>query len=139
MTRRRAKEPVWLLRAVAEAVHYDQIVEHGGLPGLRDEPGLEAALARPRNKWLYEKVAMPALVTAYGFGIARSHPFNDGNKRTALLAMAVFAERNGYSIEATDPDIVETILSLADGKLSEAGLKAWVASKLKRRGRSGSV
>jgi death-on-curing protein len=139
VTRRRAKEPVWLLRAVAEAVHYDQIVEHGGLPGLRDEPGLEAALARPRNKWLYEKVAMPALVTEYGFGIARSHPFNDGNKRTALLAMAVFAERNGYSIEATDPDIVETILSLADGKLSEAGLKAWVASKLKRRGRSGSV
>lgn len=128
-----------MLRAVVEAVHHDQMLEHGGLPGLRDEPGLEAALARPRNKWVYESVAMPALVAAYGFGIARSHPFNDGNKRTAFLAMAVFAERNGYSIQANDSEIVETILSLADGKLSEAGLEAWVASKLRRRGRSGSA
>jgi death-on-curing protein len=137
--RRRAREPVWLLRAVVEAMHHDQIVEHGGLPGLRDESGLEAALARPRNKWLYEAVAMPALVAAYGFGIARSHPFNDGNKRTAFLAMAVFAMRNGHSIEATDSEIVETILSLADGSLSEAALEKWVGSKLKRRGRSGSA
>jgi death-on-curing protein len=139
VTRRAAKEPVWLVRAVLEAVHHDQIVEHGGLPGLRDESGLEAALARPRNKWLYEAVEMPALVAAYGFGIARSHPFNDGNKRTAFLAMAVFAERNGYSIAAEDPEIVETILSLADGTLPEASLEKWVASKLKRRGRSGSA
>jgi len=139
VTRRAAKEPVWLLRAVVEAVHHDQIVEHGGLPGLRDESGLEAALARPRNKWLYEAAEMPALVAAYGFAIARSHSFNDGNKRTAFLAMAVFAERNGYSIAAEDPEIVETILSLAAGKLSEASLEKWVASKLKRRGRSGSV
>lgn len=139
MTRRGAREPVWLLRAVVEAVHHDQIVEHGGLPGLRDEPGFESASARPRNAWLSEKVAMPALVAAYGFGIARSHPFNDGNKRTAFLAMAVFAERNGYSIQASDPEIVETILSLADGELSEASLEKWVASKLKRRGRPGSA
>lgn len=127
------------MRPVVEAAHHDQIIEHGGLPGLRDESGLEAALARPRNKWLYEKVAMPALVAAYGFAIARSHPFNDGNKRAALLAMMVFAERNGWSIKASDPEIVETILSLAEGRLSEANLERWVASKLKRRGRSGSV
>jgi death on curing protein len=139
VTRRRAKEPVWLLRAVVEAVHHDQIVEHGGLPGLRDESGLEAALARPRNKWLYDAAGMPELVAAYGFAIARSHPFNDGNKRTAFLAMAVFAERNGWSVAAEDPEIVEMILSLADGKLSEASLEKWVASKLKRRGRSGSA
>lgn len=139
MTRRARREPVWLLRPVVEAVHHDQIIEHGGLPGLRDESGLEAALARPRNKWLYEEVAMPALVAAYGFAIARSHPFNDGNKRAALLAMTVFAERNGWSIKASDPEIVETILSLAEGRLSEANLEEWVASKLKRRGRSGSV
>ena len=139
MTRRGGREPAWLLRAVVEAVHHDQIIEHGGLPGLRDEPGLEAALARPRNKWLYEGAAMPTLVAAYGFGIARSHPFNDGNKRAAFLAMAVFAERNGWSIEASDPEIVATILSLADGSLAEADLEKWVGSRLKRRRRSGSA
>jgi death-on-curing protein len=139
VTRRGAREPVWLLRAVVEAIHHDQIIEHGGLPGLRDGSGLEAALARPRHKWLYEAVAMPALVSASGFGIARSHPFNDGNKRTAFLAMAVFANRNGLGIEAGDSEIVGTILSLADGKLSEAALERWVASRLKRRGRSRSV
>lgn len=128
-----------MLRVVVEAVHHDQILEHGGLPGIRDEAGLDAALARPRNKWAYESAAMPALVAAYGFGIARSHPFNDGNKRTAFLTMAIFAERNGYSIDATDPEVVETIVALAAGSLSEAELEKWLASKLKRRGRSGSA
>lgn len=139
MTRQARREPVWLLRQVVEATHHDQITEHGGLPGLRDEPGLEAALARPRNKWLYEEVAMPALVAVYGFAIAWSHPFNDGNKRAAFLAMTVFAERNGWNFTASDPEIVDTILSLAEGRLSEAKLETWVASKLKRRGRSGSI
>ena len=128
-----------MIRAVIEAVHHDQIVEHGGLPGVRDDAGLDAALARARNKWVYESAEMPVLVAAYGFGIARSHPFNDGNKRTAFLAMAIFAERNGHVIDAKDPEIVETIVSLAGGSLTEAQLASWVASRLKRRGRSGSV
>ena len=139
MTRRASKEPVWILRSVVEAVHHDQIREHGGLPGIRDEAGLEAALARARNKWQYEAAAMPALVAAYGFGIARSHPFNDGNKRTAFLTMAIFAERNGFSIEATDPEIVEKLVALASGTLTEPALEKWLESKLKRRGRSRST
>src|SRR5436309_4901048 len=99
------REPRWVPRLVLEAVHVDQLREHGGLPGLRDENALESALARPRQKWAYDEDAdLALLAAAYGFGIASNHPYRDGNKRVAFLAMAVFLGLNGYEIEATETE-----------------------------------
>ncbi len=77
-------EPRWVERLIVEAVHLDQLREHGGLPGLRDENTLEAALARPRHKWAYGSTDLATLAAAYGYGLVTSHPYRDGNKRTAF-------------------------------------------------------
>ncbi len=133
-------EPRWVARIVADAIHLDQIREHGGLAGLRDENALEAALARPRQKWHYEPgTTMPELAAAYGFGLSRSHPYRDGNKRVAFVAMVVFLELNGWRFSATEADVVEAMVALAAGALSEAELATWVGerSKKTRSGRSG--
>ena len=95
------REPRWVPRLVLEAVHLDQLREHGGRPGLRDEHALESALARPRQKWSYEPASdLAALAAAYAFGIARNHPFIDGNKRAAFLAMMVFLGLNGVVVKS---------------------------------------
>lgn len=118
-------------RRVIEATHLDQIREHGGLPGLRDENVLEAVLARPRQKWTYDPDADQALhAAAYGYGVATSHPFNDGNKRSALLAMVVFLDLNGFGLTATEIEVVPTILELAAGKLTEQDLRAWLVKHM---------
>jgi death on curing protein len=83
-------EPFWLTVAMTVAIHDEQLAIHGGSAGLRDHALLESALDRPRNKWAYEQAALPELAAGYGFGIARNHPFIDGNKRTALLAIFTF-------------------------------------------------
>jgi death-on-curing protein len=117
---------------VLDAAHLDQLREHGGLPGIRDENGLEAALARARQRWSYErKVDIADLAAVYGHGIATGHPYRDGNKRAAFLAMAIFLGLNGYELEATEPDVVTTILRLAAGGLSEQELAAWVREHLR--------
>lgn len=119
-----------------EALHHDQILEHGGLPGLRDPGALEATLNRARRKWAYDPDASVAsLAAAYAFGIARSHPFHDGNKRMAFLAMMIFVERNGWLLDATDSDAVETIMELASGDLTEPKLTTWIEARLRRRAR----
>jgi antitoxin component of MazEF toxin-antitoxin module len=88
-----AAEPRWLPRVVLDAAHLDQVRGHGGLAGVRDENALEAALARAPQNWHYNPtVRFPELVAAYGFGVATAHPYNDGNKRVAFLAMAIFAD-----------------------------------------------
>jgi len=124
-------EPLWLSRTVVDAIHTDQIREHGGLLGLRDENALESALARPRQKWSYEpETDLASLGAAYAFGFARNHPYNDGNKRIALLSMLTFASINGYDVEADDDDILTTMLGLASGRITEAELAAWLRSCL---------
>jgi death-on-curing protein len=129
--RRRTTEPLWLSRTVVDAMHTDQIREHGGLLGLRDKNALESALARPRQKWNYEpETDLASLGAAYAFGFARNHPYNDGNKRIALLAMVTFASINGYDVEADDDDILTTMLGLASGRITEADLAAWLRSRL---------
>lgn len=125
------REPVWVERIVLDAVHIDQLREHGGLPGVRDENVLESALARPRQKWHYEPASDPStLAAAYGFGFATSHPYRDGNKRVAFLATATFLGLNGFEVEAPEVEIVEIMLAVADRRCSELELAEWVRAHL---------
>jgi death-on-curing protein len=123
------KEPVWIPRVVIEAIHLDQIREHGGLSGIRDPDLLESALARPRQKWTYEESTdLAALAAAYCHGITKNHPFNDGNKRVGFLAVVVFLGLNGINFSASDECVVSTILGLASSQISEDELAAWIRS-----------
>lgn len=120
-------EPIWVDRLVVDAAHLDQLREHGGLPGIRDENALESALARARNKWVYESVEDPAvLAAAYGYGLAASHPYRDGNKRIAFLAMVIFLGLNGWDFEAPEGEVVSTMLAVASGSCSESDLAEWL-------------
>lgn len=125
--RKRNREPAWLTRLVVDAIHHDQIREHGGRPGVRDDNILESALARPRQKWHYGgPVDWPALAAAYAFALVRNHPYFDGNKRTGFLAMVTFLGINGHDFEATDAEVVAEIVALADGSVTEAELTTWI-------------
>ncbi len=127
------KEPRWVPRLVVEALHLEQVRAHGGLAGLRDEGLLEAALARPRHRWaLRKRVDLASLAAAYGYGLARDHPFRDGNKRAAFVTLAVFLGLNGWMLEATDVDVVTVMLGVADGSVTEAGLAKWVRPRLRK-------
>jgi death-on-curing protein len=118
-----ASEPRWVSRLVLDAVHFDQLREHGGLMGLREEDTLEAVLARPQQRWHYEPATdLATLAAAYGWGLVTSHPYRDGNKRIAFLAMAVFLGLNGYEIEAPQEEVVATMLAAAAGHRTEAEL-----------------
>jgi death on curing protein len=122
-------EPVWLNRVIVEAIHADQVREHGGQAGLRDEGLLESALARPRHVWSYDPGAGLSRLTAeYGFGPARNHAFLDGNKRTAFVAMNVFLILNGYEIETAEAEAVDVMLRLAAGSFDLGGLVQWIAA-----------
>jgi death on curing protein len=108
-------------------MHVDQVREHGGLIGLRDENALESALARARQRWHYaEETDMAELAAAYMYGLCSNHPFRDGNKRVSFLAAVVFLGLNGYTFEATDDDVVARTLAPAAGDLSEADLAIWM-------------
>ncbi len=110
-----------------DAVHLDLIRTHGGLPGIRDEKALESALAHTQHRWVHgRKVNLADLAATYGFDLARNHPYRDGNKRAAFLAMLVFLGLNGYDLEAPEPEVVTAMLKVAAGKLSEAALAKWV-------------
>ena len=127
------REPRWVPRLVVDSVHVDQLREHGGLPGVRDENALEAALARPRQKWNYEPESdLSVLAAAYAFGVAKAHPFNDGNKRTAFLTMVIFLGLNGKDLNASESDVVQVMVALAEGSLKEPGLAKWIRKRLKR-------
>lgn len=110
-----------------DAIHIDQLREHGGLPGVRDENVLESALARPQQKWHYEPEAdLASLAAAYAFGLARNHPYRDGNKRIAFLALATFLQINGSELTTTNADVVSQMLALAEGRVTEDELAAWI-------------
>jgi death-on-curing protein len=124
---RRPAEPKWLSRVVVDAIHDDQLREHGGLPGTRDENILESALARPQQKWHYaDRTDLPMLAAAYAFSLVKSHPYRDGNKRTGFLAMVTFLGMNGRELFATDAQVVTEFLALADGTVSEEALADWI-------------
>jgi death-on-curing protein len=124
---------VWLSAAVLRAVHDEQLAEHGGAARTRDTALFESALARPVNLAVYGVPDAAALAAAYAYGIARNHPFVDGNKRTAFVAMELFLACNGYELIAEDADCVVTMLGVAAGTIDEAQLAEWVRVNSRRR------
>lgn len=123
-------EPFWLTRQMIVAIHDEQLAIHGGASGLRDEGMLESALDRPKNKWSYENADLAELAAAYAFGIARNHPFVDGNKRTSLLALYTFLGVNGIDFIVPEAEAAAIILSLAAGEVGEQGLVRWIRDNL---------
>lgn len=119
-------EPHWLSEEIVIAIHDEQLVIHGGGTGLRDQGMLLSALERPLNKWSYEGADLPALAAAYAFGLAKNHPFIDGNKRTALLALYTFLYINDVDFIVAEPDAAAAILALAAGEVDEGGLTRWI-------------
>ena len=123
---------IWLLEETLTAIHHRQIAEHGGSEGLRDEGLLLSALARPQNLLAYGEPApdLASLAAAYAYGIARNHPFVDGNKRTALVAARTFLILNGVDLKATQDDKVLAFLNLAEGAISEEELADWIRKRI---------
>lgn len=127
-------QPRWLSVPVVIAIHSDQIREHGGSPGIRDKGLLESALDRPRNRFDYESDSdLTELAAAYGFGIAKNHPFVDGNKRVAFQTMYVFLGLNSLTITADEEEVVRLVLALASGDLSESELVVWLRDNTAQR------
>jgi len=123
-------EPIWLDSRIAHAIHDRQLAEHGGGAGLRDQGALESAMARPVNQWSYGEDDRMRLAAAYAFGVARNHPFADGNKRTAWILARLFLMANGIEIEFDKVDAINTVLALAAGELSEEELADWFRQHL---------
>jgi death-on-curing protein len=128
---------IWLEKALALAIHDRQLAEHGGTGGLRDEGLLESALARPQQLHAYGDPApdLSDLAAALAYGLARNHPFLDGNKRTAAVACETFLELNGATLEADDVELYPLYLALAEGNLSERDFAAWLRERVRTRGR----
>ena len=126
-------EPIWINLRVIKAFHDRQINEHGGLPGLSDEGLLLYALSRPENAYHYSdpKPDVAELAAAYGFGLAKNNPFNDANKRTALIAMRLFLKLNGYDLVVSAEDKYKTIIRVAASEISENELAQWIRENLK--------
>ncbi|MFO1261567.1 MAG: type II toxin-antitoxin system death-on-curing family toxin [Sphingomonadaceae bacterium] len=118
-------EPVWIEAELAIAIHDRQLAEHGGPVGLRDKAMFESALARPQNQWAYGTDDPCALAAAYAFGIARNHPFVDGNKRTAWVLARLFLMLNTMKLAFDPTEAVRTMMALAAGELSEEELADW--------------
>ena len=125
------EKPAWVPRAAIEAAHADQIRTHGGQLGLRDEGLLDSAIARPQHRWRYEPDSdLATLAASYGFGLIKNHPFIDGNKRIGFVTANMFLILNGHEIEASEPQVVDITLRVADGSLSESEFAAWIRSAL---------
>ena len=121
------KRPKWLATALVTAIHDEAIYEFGGLSGIRDTGLLESALDPPRNRLAYQpKTTVFELAASLCFGLAKNHPFVDGNKRTALLAARAFLFVNGHLLEPAEEDEVLTIVAVAEGSVSEQELAEWM-------------
>ena len=120
-------EPKWINLKIAQAIHLDQIKQHGGAYGIRDIGLLESALNRPKNKWIYNPMSsLFELAASLGIGIAKNHPFVDGNKRTSFLLMYVFLALNGFLIESSEEEVVAVMLEVANGSKNEKKLSIWL-------------
>ena len=128
------KEPKWISTAIATAIHDEAIYEFGGLAGIRDMGLLESALDRPRNLLAHESGASVfRLAAALCVGIAKNHPFNDGNKRTALLVTRAFLYLNAQELEPSQADEVATLVAVDDGSLTEQDLASWLERNSRQR------
>jgi death-on-curing protein len=131
--------PPWLRRAWVDALHFQQLKRFGGLFGVRDEGAIESALARARNQWEYaEERDIAALAAAYGFGLTRSHGYSDGNKRVGFVAMAVFLDLNGRELDAPEPEVVQVMVGVASGEISEPELATWLRGHVRGVGPAAS-
>lgn len=122
------QEPIWVLEEAVRQIHQLQLQAHGGGAGIRDANLLESALHRPKQLFSYQadEITLCQLGAAYAFGVARNHPFVDGNKRTAFVVCLLFLRLNGYQVKASQDDKYETFLSLAEGRLTEQQLATWL-------------
>lgn len=124
-------EPRWVAREALELLHMESLVQHGGLAGLRDEGLLESALARPINLHAYEgETDVFTLAACNGVAIAKNHPFNDGNKRVAFIAMLVFAEFNGLRVVADQVEFAAVMFAVAAGEIDQGGLAKWLRAQV---------
>lgn len=119
-------EPVWIIKAVVLALHEEQLAEHGGSPGLRDEGLLDSALNRPKNPLLYGNPDIYDLAAAYAYGIAKNHPFLDGNKRASFVVCEAFLDLNGCDLTAGDEKALLTWIAMAEGTITEPELSQWL-------------
>lgn len=120
-------EPLWLTEEQVVLMHAEQLAIFGGPPGIRDRDMLGSALDRPRNKWAYDSERdLAKLAAAYAFGVARNHPFVDGNKRAAFLCMMVLLLKNGIEIKPSEAEAIEAMQDLAAGDIDEDGLARWI-------------
>jgi len=119
-------EPSWFTYDQAIAAHSVQLRHFGGALGLRDEGALRSALDRPVNKWHYEGTLLPKLSAAYAFGLAKNHPFVDGNERIAFIAMVAFLRKNGVAFRPDQAQSTAIILAVAAGEVSEQSLARWI-------------
>lgn len=119
-------EPRWLTLEQIKVAHERQLARFGGPAGIRDEGALVSAMMRPVNRWHYEQADLPELAAAYAFGLARNHPFVDGNKRVAFVAMMLFLRKNGIRFSPPPADATAIMLALAAGQVNEAGLTRWI-------------
>jgi death-on-curing protein len=124
-------EPAWITKTVVLAIHEEQLAEHGGLRGLRDAGALDTALARPQQLFNYASPDPVELAASYAFGLARNHPFSDGNKRTSFVVTELFLELHGLVLNAGDVEVVAAWMALADGKMSESELAAWLHERVR--------
>ena len=116
----------WISKQALLLLHAESLAEHGGGQGMRDEGLLDSALARPQNLAAYGEPDCAALAASYGVGVAKNHPFVDGNKRAALLATGLFLYLNGYRLTASQADTTITMLNVAAGALTEDAFAAWL-------------
>ncbi len=120
-------EPRWVAKQAIVLLHAEALAEHGGAEGIRDEAALESALARPLNRFAYgETTDISTLAAVYAVGISGNHPFVDGNKRTAFIAMGLFLALNGVRLSADQVDATRVMLAVAAGQLGEDELAEWV-------------
>lgn len=123
-------EPLWISENIAKVIHTDQITEHGGAFGIRDENLLFASLARARHLFAYGEPTLFDLAAAYGYSLAKNHPFIDGNKRVAFMVMYTFLGLNGYSLDVAEVDVVAVMLRLTTDQENQDSLAQWLAENL---------
>ena len=119
-------EPLWISEEIVRVIHQDQIRQHGGSLGVRDENLLAASLARPRHLFAYSEPDLFQLAAAYGYGLAKNHPFIDGNKRTAFMVMYVFLGLNRYLIDVSEMEVVQMMERLATDQETQESLAQWL-------------
>lgn len=130
---KRTPSPRWIDVTAVKLLHQESLAEHGGLSGLRDTSLLESAMARARNLNAYENVTdLARLAAAYGFGIVRNHPFNDGNKRAGFLAIGLFLALNERQLTADPIEAIAVIFRLAEGRLREEELATWIRANMSK-------